>query len=130
MQMAVNTLLYAILLHELQNLSAAVAGSNGRVVQETQNFLYALGLCCPERGFQPDELPPENFLIMAFLEVFLEKPATGPTNTNVIINETIIKEEINIFYLIFFKKLLHLPDGTPPEVMIALSDDLFARQIG
>lgn len=124
-QMPINTLLHLILMHQVDNLSTAKTREDRRIMQETVNLLCALRLRGLKGMFQPEQLPPEDLLVVAFLEIFLVKPTACSTNTNIIINETIIKEEINIFYLIFFKKSFHLLYRTPPEVMIALSDDLF-----
>ena len=128
--MSIDALLDLIPMHQVNDLPAAKAREDGRIVQEAVNFFRALRLRGLKRVFQPEKLPPKDLFVVAFLEIFLVKPTACSTNTNIIINETIIKEEINIFYLIFFKKSFHLLYRAPPEVMIALSDDFFPRQIG
>ena len=117
-------------MHQVNDLPAAKAREDRWVVQEAINLFRALRLRGLKRVFQPEKLPPKDLFVVTFLEIFLVKPTACSTNTNIIINETIIKEEINIFYLIFFKKSFHLLYRAPPEVMIALSDDFFPRQIG
>jgi hypothetical protein len=77
MKMTVEAAPYIVFGKKLQNFRTFIAFVLGRIVQKDDFWHIS---CCFQGGFQPDQFPFEDLLIMLTTALLFKEPAPGATN--------------------------------------------------
>ena len=81
-----------------------------------------------ERGFQTQKLTAEDLLVVAFLKIFLEKPAARAADGDIIVDIAVIVQERYVIVAVLRAELGHLLDRVPPQIVVAL-EQVFCRGV-
>ena len=128
MQMAVIAPGDPVFFQQRQNLRAGIAPVARRIVQE------AILLPLPrrlQRRLQSYELPVQDLgIVLPAVALLFKKPASGTAQGDLAVKIGVVIEQMQIGKAVLLAKALKFCRRDPPVIVVALEDDLPARDAG
>ena len=80
-----------------------------------------------QRAFEPPEFPPEDLLVVAALLLRVIEPPARAAQSDITVKEAGIIQDVKIRKAVLRAEAVKGPQRCPPVVVVALQDDLAAR---
>ena len=122
--MAVEAALHAVLAEQVQDGLAAVALVDRRVVEEDQLLPLPRRL---QGALQADQLPVQDLLVVGPALLLLKEPAPGAADRQLTVLVAVVVQDPEIGKALGLAELIEFGGRGPPVVVVALQDDLPAR---